>query len=110
MRSGRTIRINLAMASTLSVIFVARNWSHTRPTTHGRRHGGWGFRSASKTGSTSAPRYMFNVITATRLGARDIDGSSPADEDVWTVVVRSAASISANAVDFQDCIAFSAVG
>ena len=52
---------------------------------------------------------MFKVITPTRPGARDIDGSSPADEDVWTVVVRSAASINASAVDFQDCIASSVI-
>src|SRR5512147_405763 len=40
---------------------------------------------------------MFKVITLTRPGARDVDGSSPADAGVWTIV-RSAASISASAV------------
>src|SRR5512132_1711046 len=106
MKAGRRRRIS---AATRSPTFVARNWSHTCATTHGRRDGGWGFRSASKTGFTSAPRYMFKVITPTLPGARDIDGSSPADEDVWTVVVRSAASINASAIDFQDCIASSVI-
>jgi hypothetical protein len=109
MISGRKMRISLAMASTRSAMFVARNWSHTCATTHGRRHGGWGFWSASKTGSTSAPIYMFKVIAPTRLGAEDGVEPSPADADVWAVVVRSAASISASTVDLHDCIASSVI-
>jgi hypothetical protein len=58
-------------------------------------------------GSTSAPRYMFKVITLTRPGAWEVDGSSPAAAGNRKVACSNATSISAKPVDFQKCIASS---
>ena len=107
MRSGRKIRISPAIALTRSVTFVSRKWSHTL-----RDHGA-GTRAAGSSRAAKEDRIVGAHIpcsgSSRPLGRGGTRRSARRCGCLNGRQRSNAASISASAVDFHDCIASSVI-